>query len=143
MAYLDDIDQRSVRRGRFGPLDVYPQEERQKEDELSSEFVKSGFKYVIPELLREYEYHCIFKDQPTQLFTNNPEFDNDVVRSLVNIVNRREEIETNTQIDANTRRPRVSQNFRPSLILVSINLITLFQIKSKQKKIKRKKSLFF
>jgi hypothetical protein len=31
MAYLDDIDQRLVKRGKFGPLDVYPQEERQKE----------------------------------------------------------------------------------------------------------------
>jgi hypothetical protein len=125
MAYLDDIDQRFVRRGRFGPLDVYPQEERQREDELSSEFVKSGFKYVIPELLREFEYHGIYKDQPNQIFTNNPDFDNDVVKSLINIVNRREEMETNTQIEVNARRPRVSQNFRPSLILV-ILLLFLF-----------------
>jgi hypothetical protein len=31
MAYLDDIDQRLVKKGKFGPLDVYPQEEKQKE----------------------------------------------------------------------------------------------------------------
>ncbi len=32
MAYMmDDVDQRSVKKGKFGPLDVYPQEEKQKE----------------------------------------------------------------------------------------------------------------
>ena len=31
MAYMDDIEQKHVKRGKFGPLDVYPQEDRQKE----------------------------------------------------------------------------------------------------------------
>lgn len=31
MAYLDDVDQRQVKRGKFGALDVYPQEEKQRE----------------------------------------------------------------------------------------------------------------
>ncbi len=31
MSYFDDIDQRQLKRGKFGPLDVYPQEEKQKE----------------------------------------------------------------------------------------------------------------
>lgn len=32
MAYMmDDIDQRLVKRGKFGPLDIYPQEDKQKE----------------------------------------------------------------------------------------------------------------
>ena len=31
MAYLDDIDQRQFKKGRFGPLDVFQQEEKQKE----------------------------------------------------------------------------------------------------------------
>jgi hypothetical protein len=31
MAYLDDIDQRQVKKGKFGPLDVFPQEEKQRE----------------------------------------------------------------------------------------------------------------
>ena len=28
---MEDIEQRLVKRGKFGPLDVYPQEEKQKE----------------------------------------------------------------------------------------------------------------
>jgi hypothetical protein len=31
MAYVEDIDIKSVKKGKFGPLDVYPQEEKQKE----------------------------------------------------------------------------------------------------------------
>jgi hypothetical protein len=31
MAYLDDIDQRLVKKGKFGPLDVFPQEDKQRE----------------------------------------------------------------------------------------------------------------
>ena len=31
MAYLDDVEYKAVKRNKFGPIDVYPQEERQKE----------------------------------------------------------------------------------------------------------------
>jgi len=32
MAYMmDEVDQKSVKKGKFGPLDVYPQEEKQRE----------------------------------------------------------------------------------------------------------------
>ena len=31
MAYLDDIDQRLVKKGKFGLLDVFPQEDKQRE----------------------------------------------------------------------------------------------------------------
>ena len=31
MAYLEDLEYKAVKRNKFGPIDVYPQEERQKE----------------------------------------------------------------------------------------------------------------
>ena len=31
MSYAEDIDTKSVKKGKFGPLDVYPQEEKQRE----------------------------------------------------------------------------------------------------------------
>jgi hypothetical protein len=38
MSYFDDIDQRQLKRGKFGPLDVYPQEDKQKEVSASFYF---------------------------------------------------------------------------------------------------------
>ncbi len=34
MAYLEDIEYKAVKRNKLGPIDVYPQEERQKEVNL-------------------------------------------------------------------------------------------------------------
>ncbi len=83
--------------------------------------MKSGFKYVIPELLKEFEFHGICKD--SQL-SSNPNFDNDVVRLLMSVVNKREENALNTQIELNKKQqaPQKSQQtFRPNqLILVRI-----------------------
>ena len=31
MAYTEDFELKHLKRGKFGPLDVYPQEEKQKE----------------------------------------------------------------------------------------------------------------
>lgn len=121
MAYMDDIEQRHLKRGKFGPLDVYPQEDRQKEDELSAEFVKSGFKYLMPELLREYEFQGVVKDQS---LINNPNLDTDAIRLLLQIVNKKEEASINSQVEANKKQqgpPKASQTFRPSLILITGN----------------------
>ncbi len=95
-------------------------------DELSSEFVKSGFKYVIPDLLREHEYQGLNKDHS---HNNNASFDNDVVKLLLQIVNKKEESSLNSQIEANKKQlgpPKSAQTFRPSLTLVKI--LKKFQI---------------
>jgi hypothetical protein len=142
MAYMEDgVDQRSVKRGKFGPLDIYPQEEKQKEDELNPEFVKSGFKYVIPELLKEYEFHTISNDsrddnKPGHLINIQKErnkkdsnLDNDIVRILLSIVNKREEAAINTQIELNKKQqgpPKAAQTFKPSLIFVRYLFTYLF-----------------
>ncbi len=39
MAYLDDFELKQLKKGKFGPLDVYPQEEKQKEVELTIKFI--------------------------------------------------------------------------------------------------------
>ena len=120
---MDDVDVRNVKKGKFGPLDVYPQEEKQKEDELSAEFVKNGFKYQIPDLLREFEFHGISKEQV--LANNNSTFDYDVVRVLLQIVNKREESSAQGQIDAGKNKqipPKTTQTFRPSLSYVRLFL---------------------
>lgn len=129
----DGVDQRSVKRGKFGPLDIYPQEDKQKEDDLNPDFVKSGFKYVIPELLKEYEYHTISNDtredqKQTNLINIQKErnkkdstLDNDIVRLLLSIVNKREEAVINSQIELNKKQqgpPKIAANFKPNLILV-------------------------
>jgi hypothetical protein len=121
MAYMDDVDIRNVKKGKFGPLDVYPQEEKQKEDELSGEFVKNGFKYQIPDLLREFEFQGIPKDQ---LSSTSTSFDNDVVRVLLQIVNKREETSAQGQIDLGKNKqivPKTTQTFRPSLSFITNN----------------------
>ena len=85
---------------------------------MSPEFVKSGFKYVIPELLKDYEFHSIAKDHQ---LTNNPNFDNDVVRISLAIVNKREDAAAQNQLEAGKKQqapPKTIQTFRPSLILV-------------------------
>ena len=88
---------------------------------MSTEFVKSGFKYVIPELLKEFEFHGICKDSH---LSTNANFDNDVVRLLMSVVNKREENAINAQIEHNKKQqaPQKSQQtFRPNqLILVSL-----------------------
>ncbi|CAF0769772.1 unnamed protein product, partial [Brachionus calyciflorus] len=107
--------------GKLGPLDVYPQEDKQREDELSAEFVRSGFKNQIPDLLCEYEYQSIGKDQT---ISNNSNFDNDVVRALLQIVNKKEESAVNAQIETSKKQSvpaKISQTFRPSLILMTGN----------------------
>ena len=119
MAYMEDVDVKHVKKGKFGPLDVYPQEDKQKEDELSAEFVKAGFKYLMPELLRENEYQGLVKDTNV---IHNQNFDNDVVRLLLQIVNKKEESAINSQIEANKKQqgpPKIAQTFRPSLILIT------------------------
>lgn len=118
---MDDVDTKHVKRGKFGPLDVYPQEDKQKEDELSTDFVRLGFKYQIPDLLRDYEYMSVSREQPISTSTN---FDNDVVRVLLQIVNKREEASVNNQIEASKKQAvpaKVTQTFRPSLILMTGN----------------------
>lgn len=85
---MDDYDLKHIKKGKFGPLDVYPQEEKQKEDELNPEFVKNGFKYVIPDLLREYEFQGLGKEQP---LTQSQTFDSDIMRALLHMVARRED----------------------------------------------------
>jgi len=118
---MDDIEQKHLKRGKFGPLDVYPQEDRQKEDELSAEFVKSGFKYLMPELLREYEFQGVVKDQS---LINNPNLDTDAIRLLLQIVNKKEEASINSQVEATKKQqgpPKAAQTFRPSLILITGN----------------------
>lgn len=85
--------------------------------------MKNGFKYQLPELLRDHEYQGLLKDQP---LTTNPNFDSDVVRLLLQIVNKREDIAINSQIEASKKQqgpPKLAQAFKPSLILVNeINL---------------------
>ena len=134
MAYMDDgVDQRLVKRGKFGPLDIYPQWDKQKEDELNPDFVKLGFKYVIPELLKEYEFHTISNDsrddnKPNNLINIQKErnkkdsnLDTDIVGLLLSIVNKREETAVNTQIELNKKQqgpPKAAQSFKPSLLFV-------------------------
>ncbi len=92
---------------------------------MSTEFVKSGFKYVIPELLKEHEFHGISKDSN---LTINPNFDNDVIRMLLSIVNKRDEVALNNQIEFNKKQQlpaKLQQTFRPSPILVFISSILL------------------
>ena len=129
----DGVDQRLVKRGKFGPLDIYPQEEKQKEDDLNPDFVKSGFKYGIPDLLKEYEFHTILNDSRDDKQTNliniqkernkkDSNLDNDIVRLLLSIVNKREEAAINSQIELNKKQqgpPKAAQTFKPSLIFVS------------------------
>ena len=82
--------------------------------------MKSGFKYVIPELLKEYEFHGISKDSH---LSNNPAFDTDVIRILLSVVNKKEDNIVNSQIELNKKQQatqKSQQTFRPStLILVS------------------------
>jgi hypothetical protein len=112
MAYLDDIDQRQVKRGKFGPLDVYPQEERQREDELSGEFVKNGFKYAMPELLKESEYQGA-----KEAFLASASLEADIYKNLMAIVMKREE--ANTFNDAVKKQNLKQTNpFKSSPILV-------------------------
>ncbi len=76
---------------------------------------------MIPELLREHEFQGIAKDQP---LLNNSNFDNDVVKLLLQIVNKKEESSINSQIEANKKQlapPKAAQTFRPSLILITGN----------------------
>ena len=121
---MDDVEQRLVKRGKFGPLDIYPQEDKQKEDELSSDFVKMGFKYVFPELLKDYEFHSINKDPN---LSKNPNLDGDVVRTLLAIINKREENVVKNELHKKQQVPQKSQSFRPNLILVIIkNLFVSF-----------------
>lgn len=118
MAYLDDIDQRIVKRSKFGPLDVYPQEERQKEDELSYDYVKGGFKYVLPELLKESEFSSFYKDH-----SSTGSFDADVLKCLTAIVHKREETNINNQIEASKKiqaTQRLNQTYKPNPIYVLI-----------------------
>ena len=115
---LEDIEQKLVKRGKFGPLDIYPQEDKQKEDELSTDFVKSGFKYVIPELLRENEFNSISKDSH---LINNPNFETDVIRVLMSVVNKKEEAVVNNQIEFNKKQQaaqKSQQTFRPSTLIL-------------------------
>ncbi|RNA31995.1 mediator of RNA polymerase II transcription subunit 12 [Brachionus plicatilis] len=121
MNFTEDLDSKPLKKGKLGPLDIYPQEEKQREDELTSEFVRSGFRNQIPELLSEYEYQSIGKDQP---ISTNSNFDNDVIRVLLQIVNKKEESNVNSQIEASKKQSlpaKTSQSFRPSLILMTGN----------------------
>lgn len=75
----------------------------------------------MPELLREYEFQGVVKDQS---LINNPNLDADVVRLLLQIVNKKEEASINTQAEANKKQqgpPKAAQTFRPSLILITGN----------------------
>jgi hypothetical protein len=50
MAYIDDFEIKHLKKGKFGPLDVYPQEEKQKEVETTLKYNKelnmnNKFKY--------------------------------------------------------------------------------------------------
>lgn len=143
----DGVDQRLVKRGKFGPLDIYPQEDKQKEDDLNPEFVKSGFKYGIPDLLKEYEFHTIANDsrddqtnKPSSLINIQKErnkkdsnLDNDIVRLLLSIVNKREEAAVNSQTELNKKQqgpPKPAQTFKPSLIFVIYKLLFFFSLNS-------------
>ncbi len=45
MAYIEDSESKHVKRGKFGPLDLYPQEDKQKEVDFYIVFIyKSLFK---------------------------------------------------------------------------------------------------
>lgn len=55
---------------------------------MSADFVKSGFKYAIPELLRDYEFQGIGKEQA---LTQNSTYDNEIMRALLQMVGRRED----------------------------------------------------
>ena len=126
MNFIEELDLKPLKRGKLGPLDVYPQEEKQREDELTSEFLRAGFRNQIPELLSEYEYQSIGKDQPNSVSTNS-NFDNDVIKVLLQIVNKKEEANINNQIEASKKQAmpaKTSQAFRPSLILMTGNLKT-------------------
>lgn len=86
---------------------------------MNFDFVKSGFKYQIPDLLKEFEYQGLGKEHP---LTTNPNFDNDIIRVLLQIVNKRDEASINSQIEAGKKQqgpPKPNQSFRPSLIFVS------------------------
>ena len=75
----------------------------------------------MPELLREHEFQGVVKDQS---LINNPNLDTDVVRLLLQIVNKKEESSINSQIEANKKQqgpPKAAQTFRPSLILITGN----------------------
>lgn len=82
--------------------------------------VKSGFKYFIPELLKEHEF-LGFKDQrdSAQITAS---LDPEVLRHLTSIVTKREETNANSQIEANKKAPALPKQqhtYRPSLILVT------------------------
>lgn len=67
---------------------------------MSSDFVKSGFKYAIPELLREYEYQGLGKEQP---LTQSSTFETDTERALLQIVARREDFGHNlSEVSSNS-----------------------------------------
>ncbi len=89
--------------------------------------MRSGFKYVIPDLIKEYEFHGTTKDNYQN---SNPNFENDVLRALLSIVNKREEVAVNNQVEFNKKQqapPKSQQTFKPSLLLVNLNLSNAFE----------------
>lgn len=121
---MEDLDQKHVKKNRFGPMDVYPQEERQKEDELNAEFVKMGFKYPIPDVLKECEFQGI-GGRDNQV-VNNPAFETDVVRMLLQIVNKKDETMALSQMETSKNKQissKTAQSFRASLIYVILSQI--------------------
>lgn len=79
--------------------------------------------------MKEFEFHGICKDSH---LSTNPNFDNDVVRLFMSVVNKREETMINAQIELNKKQqaPQKSQQtFRPNqLILVSIKYYFFIKI---------------
>ena len=89
--------------------------------------MRSGFKYVIPDLIKEYEFHGTTKDNYQN---SNPNFENDVLRALLSIVNKREEVAVNNQIEFNKKQqapPKSQQTFKPSLLLVNFDFSNAFE----------------
>ncbi len=73
-------------------------------------------------MLRDNEFHSALREQS---FSNNPNLENDVMRTLVQIINKREEANINNQSEANKKQQvpikTPQQTFRPSLILITGN----------------------
>jgi hypothetical protein len=95
-------------------------------DELSADFVKGGFKYYIPEIVKEAEFGGIVRtDQPLNI---NPNFDSDALRLLISIANKKEEASmSGTQMSGDAGKKQqappklIMPTFRPSLILITSN----------------------
>ncbi|XP_014668472.1 PREDICTED: mediator of RNA polymerase II transcription subunit 12-like protein [Priapulus caudatus] len=99
------LEKRPLKRQRLGPPDVYPQDPKQKEDELTSDSVKSGFSNR-PPFGEEYG--------SARDYFSNPDKFNVIYSQMMQMISKKQEL--NTLPDTGKKRPQINtkDNFVPA-----------------------------